>query len=211
MVDLNELYDAILTGNLEKSVKVTREAIAENREPQDIINNYMAKAMEEVGARFEVGKAFVPELLIASRAMKGALALLQPLMAGSDTEKNATIVIGTVKGDLHDIGKNLVASMLEGSGFNVVNLGIDISAEKFVAAAQEHNAQVICLSALLTTTMGYMPEVIDALNNSPLKDKVKIMIGGAPVTSAFASQIGADGDSDNANAAVALAKRLTQA
>ncbi len=211
MANLNELYEAILTGNLKNAVRVTQEAVNEKIAPQLIIDEYMAKAMEEVGARFEAGKAFVPELLIAARAMKGALDLLKPFMSGDQKGDSGTIVIGTVKGDLHDIGKNLVASMLEGCGFHVVNLGVDIPAEKFVNAARENNARIICLSALLTTTMGYMKEVIEAVNNSDLKGKVKIMVGGAPVTESFALQIGACGYSDNANSAVSLAKKLISA
>ena len=168
----------------------------------------MSKAMEEIGARFETGKAFVPELLMAARAMKGALELLKPVMENAKIERIGTVVIGTVKGDLHDIGKNLVASMLEGCGFEVINIGVDIPAEKFVKEAEEHNANIICLSALLTTTMIYMQDVVNAVKQSSLKDKVKIMIGGAPVSDKFAKQIGADGYSDNANSAVALAKRL---
>ena len=208
MTDLTKLYEAILTGNLKGAVEITSLAIEENVDPQLIINDYMSKAMEDVGARFEAGQAFVPELLISARAMKGALELLKPLLIGGNSDKNGTVIIGTVKGDLHDIGKNLVASMLEGCGFNVVNLGVDIPAEKFVAAAKEHNAQIICLSALLTTTMSYMKDVVDAVNDSEIKNKVKIMIGGAPVTESCAVQIGASGYSDNANSAVVLAKKL---
>lgn len=208
MAELTRLYEAVLTGKLPDAIEVTSEAIAENIDPQIIINDYMSKAMEEIGTRFEAGKAFVPELLMAARAMKGALELLKPIMAKAKTELIGTVIIGTVKGDLHDIGKNLVACMLEGCGFEVINAGIDVSAEKFISIAQEHNANIICLSALLTTTMTYMKEVVDAVKSSPLSGKVKIMIGGAPVNESFAAQIGADGYSDNANSAVALAKKL---
>lgn len=211
MVDLNRLYTAILTGKLNIAKEVTSEAIAENYEPQEIINNYMAKAMEEIGARFETGKAFVPELLMAARAMKGSLDLLKPLLADNASVRLGKVVIGTVKGDLHDIGKNLVASMLEGCGFEVINLGVDISSEKFIAAIKEHDAQILCLSALLTTTMNYMKEVVQALEQSGIRQDVKIMIGGAPVTESFALQIGADGYSDNANAAVTLARSFIPA
>lgn len=211
MVDLEKLQDAILTGKLEIAKTVTNEAIAEGLEPQFIINTYMAPAMEEIGRRFEEGQAFVPELLMAARAMKGALELLKPLMKGGVSTQLGKVVIGTVKGDLHDIGKNLVASMLEGCGFEVINLGVDISSEKFVNAAREHGAQIICLSALLTTTMNYMQEVIQALEQSGLRKQVKVMIGGAPVSESFACQIGADGYSDNANSAVVLAKSLLSA
>ena len=164
--------------------------------------------MEEVGRRFENQEAFVPELLLAGRAMKGALEVLKPHLSGDSSTHLGKVVIGTVKGDLHDIGKNLVASMLEGCGFEVINIGIDISSEKFIQAVKEHKADILCMSALLTTTMSYMEEVIKALKASGIRDEVKVMIGGAPVSESFARQIGADGYSDNANAAVCLAKSL---
>jgi len=208
MANLNQLYDAILTGNLNLSVSTTQEAIAEGLNPQTVINDYMVKAMEEMGARFESGKAFVPNLLMSARAMKGSLELLKPLLKTDGSESAGKVVIGTVKGDLHDIGKNLVASMLEGCGFEVINLGVDVSSEKFVEAIKEHNADVICMSALLTTTMNYMKEVVAAIEAAGLKSKVKVMIGGAPLSKSFADQIGADGYSDNANSAVQLAKAL---
>lgn len=208
MDNLNVLHEAILKGDLNKAVGITQEAIAENIDPQQIINNYMSPAMEEVGARFEAGEAFVPELLLAARAMKGSLELLKPLMSENASARLGKVIIGTVKGDLHDIGKNLVASMLEGCGFEVINLGVDISSEKFIAAIKEHKADILCMSALLTTTMTYMKEVIDALGVSGMRQDVKVMIGGAPISTTFATQIGADGYSDNANSAVTLAKSL---
>ncbi len=211
MADLESLYEAILKGKLDVAKAVTTEAIAENIDPHLIINNYMSRAMEDIGKRFEEGKAFVPELLMAARAMKGALDLLKPLMKGAASHRLGKVVIGTVKGDLHDIGKNLVASMLEGCGFEVINLGTDISSEKFIPAIKENQAQILCLSALLTTTMNYMQEVIDALEKTGIRQEVKVMIGGAPVSESFARQIGADGYSDNANAAVTLAKSLLSA
>ena len=198
MVDLNLLYEAILGGKLEQSVEVTNQAIAEGVEPQAIINGYMIKAMEEVGQRFQRGEAFVPNLLMAARAMKGSTAL-------------GKVVIGTVKGDLHDIGKNLVASMLEGCGFEVINLGVDVGSEKFIEAVKENKADILCLSALLTTTMNYMKEVIDALQAAGMRDEVKVMVGGAPVTNAFAQQVGADGYSEDASEAVAVARKLVSA
>ena len=211
MADLESLYEAILKGKLDVAKAVTTEAIAENVDPQLIINEYMSRAMEDIGKRFEEGKAFVPELLMAARAMKGALDLLKPLMKGAASHRLGKVGIGTVKGDLHDIGKNLVASMLEGCGFEVINLGTDISSEKFITAIKENQAQILCLSALLTTTMNYMQEVIDALEKTGIRQEVKVMIGGAPVSESFARQIGADGYSDNANAAVTLAKSLLSA
>ena len=205
---LKPLYEAIVAGKLEPAVEITRQAIAEGVAPQMIINNYMIKAMGEVGQRFQDGKAFVPQLLMAGRAMKGALELLKPLLAGSASTTIGKIVIGTVKGDLHDIGKNLVASMLEGCGFEVINIGIDVTCDKFVEAVKENHADILCMSALLTTTMTYMKEVIQALEEAGIRNQVKVMIGGAPVSQGFSDEIGADGYSDNANTAVAVAKEL---
>ena len=205
---LKPLYEAIVAGKLEPAVEITRQAIAEGIAPPMIINNYMIKAMGEVGQRFQDGKAFVPQLLMAGRAMKGALELLKPLLAGSASTTIGKIVIGTVKGDLHDIGKNLVASMLEGCGFEVINIGIDVTCDKFVEAVKENHADILCMSALLTTTMTYMKEVIQALEEAGIRNQVKVMIGGAPVSQGVADEIGADGYSDNANTAVAVAKEL---
>lgn len=211
MSNLNELYDAILVGKLEDAVKVTKIAVEEGVIPHEIINEYMIKAMEEIGSRFEAGKVFVPNLLMSARAMRGALDVLKPLMQGQVDSYIGKIVIGTVKGDLHDIGKNLVASMFEGCGFEVINLGVDVSSDKFISAALENKADIICMSALLTTTMNYMKEVVAAVEASELKGKVKIMVGGAPVNDAFAKAIGADAYTSNANAAVVMAKKLIAA
>ena len=205
-MELEKLYEAIVNGKLEDAVEITNQAIAAGIEPQSIINDYMIKGMGEIGARFEAGKVFVPNLLMSARAMKGSLEIVKPLLRAGDTSSAGKVVIGTVKGDLHDIGKNLVASMLEGCGFEVVNIGVDASAEKFIQIAKEENADIICLSALLTTTMTYMKEIVDNVKNAGLN--VKIMVGGAPVNDAFANSIGADGYSSNANAAVSLAKSL---
>lgn len=211
MNNLNELYDAILVGKLEDAVKVTKIAVEEGMTPHEIINQYMIKAMEEIGSRFEAGKVFVPNLLMSARAMRGALDVLKPLMQGQVDSYIGKIVIGTVKGDLHDIGKNLVASMFEGCGFEVINLGVDVSSDKFISAALENKADIICMSALLTTTINYMKEVVAAVEASELKGKVKIMVGGAPVNDAFAKAIGADAYTSNANAAVVMAKKLIAA
>ena len=211
MNNLNELYDAILVGKLEDAVKVTKIAVEEGMTPHEIINQYMIKAMEEIGSRFEAGKVFVPNLLMSARAMRGAVDVLKPLMQGQVDSYIGKIVIGTVKGDLHDIGKNLVASMFEGCGFEVINLGVDVSSDKFISAALENKADIICMSALLTTTMNYMKEVVAAVEASELKGKVKIMVGGAPVNDAFAKAIGADAYTSNANAAVVMAKKLIAA
>ena len=208
MADFQQLHDAILAGNLNAAVAVTKEAIEAGAEPGELVNNYMIKAMEDIGAKFEAGQAYVPNLLMAARAMKGSLELLRPLMQGSGVSSMGKVVIATVKGDLHDIGKNLVASMLEGCGFEVVNLGVDASDQKIVDAVTQHKPDILALSALLTTTMGNMKSVINALSVAGLRDSVKIMVGGAPVSEAFAKEIGADGYSANANEAVALAKTL---
>ena len=202
------LFQAILDGKSEDAATATREAIAQNIAPQDLINGQMIRAMSEVGRRFQDGKAFVPQLLMAGRAMKAALEILKPMMAGTANTTLGKVVIGTVKGDLHDIGKNLVASMLEGCGFEVVNIGIDVSADTFIQAVKDNQPDILCMSALLTTTMGYMKEVIDALEAAGIRDQVKVMVGGAPVTQGFADEIGADGYSDNANSAVTVAKQL---
>lgn len=209
MATLTDLHNAIVDGNLELAISTTKESLQENIDPQILISDYLIKGMEEIGARFESGKAYVPNLLMSARAMKGALELLKPYMENShEIVTLGKVVIGTVKGDLHDIGKNLVCSMLEGCGFEVINLGVDVSDEKFVQAAREYKANIVCMSALLTTTMVYMKEVIKAFENAGIRNEVKIMVGGAPLSEKFALEIGADGYSDNANAAVALARRL---
>jgi corrinoid protein of di/trimethylamine methyltransferase len=202
------LFEAILNGKSDEAAAATKEAIAQGIAPQDLINGQMIRAMSEVGRRFQDGKAFVPQLLMAGRAMKAALEILKPMMAGTANTTLGKVVIGTVKGDLHDIGKNLVASMLEGCGFEVVNIGIDVSADTFIQAVKENQPDILCMSALLTTTMGYMKEVIDALEAAGIRNQVKVMVGGAPVTQGFADEIGADGYSDNANSAVTVAKQL---
>lgn len=207
MADLNELFEAILIGNLEKSVSVTEQAINEKIGAKDIME-YMVKAMDEIGDRFEKNIVFVPNLLMAARAMKGCLELIRPLLADSGAEAKGKVAIATVQGDLHDIGKNIVASMLEGSGFEILNLGVNIGADKFVEVVKNEKPDIIALSALLTTTMPNMKTIIDALEAAGLRDQVKIMIGGPAVTQEFTDSIGADGWSDNGNAAVRLAKQL---
>jgi corrinoid protein of di/trimethylamine methyltransferase len=203
-----ELYDAILTGNAKKAEEVTKAALDAKADPSELLAKYMIPAMDEVGKRFECNEYFVPELLIAARAMKTALRLLTPRLADIGAKAIGRVVIGTVQGDLHDIGKNLVASMLEGGGFEVVDLGVDVPAEKFVEAAKEQAGTLVALSALLTTTMPQMKNVIQALASANIRGKTKVMIGGAPITQQYADEIGADGYSDNASAAVALARKL---
>ncbi|ASV74654.1 Methyltransferase corrinoid protein [Thermogutta terrifontis] len=208
MSDYSKLYDAIVTGDHRTAVEVTKAALEANVDPSELISKYMIPAMNEVGQRFACNEYFVPELLIAARAMKAALELITPKLAETGAKRIGRVVIGTVKGDLHDIGKNLVASMLEGAGFEVVDLGVDVPPEKFVQAAQERPGTIVAMSALLTTTMLNMKNVIEALQQSGLRDKVRVMVGGAPITPQFAQQIGADGYGENATEAVDVARRL---
>ena len=208
MSDYSELYNAILTGNAKKAEEVTKAALAAKVDPTELVQKYMIPAMDEVGKRFECNDYFVPELLIAARAMKTSLELITPMLKAVGAEPVGRVVIGTVQGDLHDIGKNLVASMLEGGGFQVVDLGVDVSPDRFVEAAKEKQGSIVALSALLTTTMTMMKAVIQALEKAGIRDKTKVMIGGAPITQQYADEIGADGYSDNANGAVAMARKL---
>lgn len=209
--DLRELYEAILTGDADQAAALVQAALDADVDPQRLIQDYMIPAMDEVGRRFENAEYFVPELLIAGRAMKGALELVRPLLAERGIEPVARVVIGTVEGDLHDIGKGLVASMLEGGGFEVIDLGVDVPAERFVEATRESGARLVALSALLTTTMLNMRTVIEALKEAGMESQCKVMVGGAPLTEQFAKSIGADGYSRDAAAAVALARKLVAA
>jgi 5-methyltetrahydrofolate--homocysteine methyltransferase len=208
MAEHSELYNAILTGNAPKAEEAAKAALESGTEANELVQKDMIPAMDEVGKRFECNEYFVPELLIAARAMKKVLELLTPLLAKEGVEAAGRVVIGTVQGDLHDIGKNLVASMLEGGGFEVVDLGVDVPAEKFVEVAKEKGGTIVALSALLTTTMTVMKAVVDALEAAGIRDTTKVMIGGAPITQQYADEIGADGFSDNASAAVAIAREL---
>ena len=203
-----ELHDAILKGNAKAAVEATRRALEGGADALDLVNREMVPAMDEVGRRYECEEYFVPELLLAARAMKGSLELLRPLLAASGAQPAGRVAIGTVKGDLHDIGKNLVGAMLEGAGFEVIDLGADVAAERFVDAVRNRQVTVICLSALLTVTMPSMKATIEALTAAGVRDRVKVLVGGAPVTARFAEQIGADGFGENATAAVALARRM---
>ena len=209
MSDASELYDAIVVGDAKRAVEVTKAALEAGVEVTDLLQKQMIPAMAEVGKRFECNEFFVPELLIAARAMKSAMELLAPKLAEAGAKPAGRVVIGTVQGDLHDIGKNLVASMLEGGGFEVVDLGVDVSSEQFVEAAGKQEGSVVAMSALLTTTMTVMKSTIEALEKAGIRDKTKVMIGGAPITQQYADEIGADGYSDNASAAVAVARQLT--
>jgi corrinoid protein of di/trimethylamine methyltransferase len=207
MPDLKSLHDAVINGDSQASAEITRQALAEGTDPLKLVNEYMVPAMDEVGRRFECSEYFVPELLISARAMKAALELIRPLLAARGAQPAGRVAIGTVKGDLHDIGKNLVASLLEGGGFEVIDLGVNVSPEKFIATIHEKGANIVAMSALLTTTMPAMKTTIEALKHAGVRDKVRVLIGGAPITQRYAEEIGADGYSESAVGAVALAKK----
>jgi 5-methyltetrahydrofolate--homocysteine methyltransferase len=207
MEQLTKIYDCILEGDMAGTSQAVQAAIDAGLPAGQIMNEGMIAAMAEVGRLFEEGEYFVPEMLIAARAMKSGLALIQPLLVDSGIEPAGKIAVGTVKGDLHDIGKNLVAMMLEGAGFEIVDLGTDVPPEKFVEAAKS-GVDLIGLSALLTTTMPSMEATIKALVEAGLRDQVKVIIGGAPVTPEYAARIGADGYAPDASQAASLAKTL---
>ena len=207
MAVLEELQQAIISGNRDKAKELTQKALDQGIEARKIVVEGIAVAMEVVGEKFRANEFFVPELLIAQRAMKESLSM----MSGEAVDHIGTVVIGTVKGDLHDIGKNLVAAMLEGAGFKVVDLKVDVSPEQFVAAANENSANLIAMSALLTTTMGSMRDTVAALGDAGLRDKVKVIVGGAPVTQSYADEIKADGYAPDAASAVEKAKQLLPA
>jgi 5-methyltetrahydrofolate--homocysteine methyltransferase len=207
MPDLKELYDAVVSGNAKATQAITQQALADGVDPLKLVNEYMVPAMDEVGRRFEANEYFVPELLISARAMKASLELIRPILTARGDKPVGRVAIGTVKGDLHDIGKNLVASLLEGGGFEVIDLGVNVTPEKFIETVNAKQANIIAMSALLTTTMPSMKTTIDALKQAGVRGKVKVLIGGAPITQKYADEIGADGYSENAVGAVALAKK----
>jgi len=207
MAVLDDLKQAIISGDRVKAKELTQKALADGTQARTIVVDGIAAAMEVVGEKFRANEFFVPELLIAQRAMKESLSV----MSGADVDHIGTVVIGTVKGDLHDIGKNLVAAMLEGAGFKVVDLGVDVSPDKFVESSTENSANLIAMSALLTTTMGSMRDTVAALDSAGLHDKVKVIIGGAPVTQSYADEIKADGYAPDAASAVEKAKKLLPA
>jgi corrinoid protein of di/trimethylamine methyltransferase len=211
MAQSKELYNAILNGDAKKAHAATQVALAEGTEPMQLIAESMVPAMDEVGKLFEAEEYFVPELLLAGRAMKSAMEIIRPLLVASGQRMAVRVIIGTVSGDLHDIGKNIVASMLEGSGFEVIDLGADVSPDSFVAAIKERSPHVVCMSALLTVTMPAMKTTIEAIKSAGVRTQVKILIGGAPVTRQYAEEIGADGYSDNAGGAVSMVKSLVAA
>lgn len=208
MASLEVLKNGVIEGNVKQVVEGTQACLDSGMDALDIINKGLVAGMHVVGPRFKAGEMFVPEVLMSARAMSAGVELVKSILVDTEIPSEGKILIGTVKGDLHDIGKNLVAIMLESSGFEVVNLGVDISPEQFAAAIKEHKPQVIGLSALLTTTMLAMKETIDYLQEAGLRDTVKVMIGGAPVSSDFATEIGADGYAPDGGSAVDLAKSL---
>jgi len=204
-----KISEAVLGGRKGEVESLVRESLESGTKPETILAEGLIAAMSEVGARFERGEFYVPEMLIAARAMQAGLALLKPHLTIEAAQMAGKVVIGTVKGDLHDIGKNLVAMMLEGAGFEIVDLGTDVPPEKFAAAVREHRPKLVGMSALLTTTMRNMRATIEAIEDIGLRDQVKVVVGGAPLTEAFAKEIGADGYAPDASRAVALAKHLS--
>jgi 5-methyltetrahydrofolate--homocysteine methyltransferase len=205
---LKEIYDGVMSGSAGEVPAKVKAALEAGIPPATILNEGMISAMNQVGKLFEEGEFFVPEMLISARAMQAGLAVLKPKLALADIKATGRVVAGTVKGDLHDIGKNLVCMLLEGAGFEVIDLGTDVAPEKFVEVIKEGRADLVALSALLTTTMPNMRATIEGLKAAGLRDKAKVMIGGAPVTQTYADQIGADGYAPDASRAVALAKSL---
>jgi 5-methyltetrahydrofolate--homocysteine methyltransferase len=208
MQDYKPLYDAIVQGDWTGARKIAEQAVSDGADPWKLVTDFMTPAMDEVGRRFEGEEFFIPELLLAARAMKAALEVLRPRLAGTGARPAARVVIGTVQGDLHDIGKNLVAAMLEGAGFDVIDLGVNVPPAKFVQTVREREATIVALSALLTTTMPSMRTTIQGLKEAGLRDRVKVLVGGAPVTQRYADEIGADGYGGTAPAAVTLARKV---
>ena len=206
---IKDIYEGVLAFQVDRVKELTQAEMDAGTDIQTILNDGLISAMDEVGEKFSQGDLFVPEMLMSAKAMKGGLEVLKPHLSGKTIPSRGTVVIGTVKGDLHDIGKNLVAMMMEGAGLAVVDLGVDVTAEKFVQAAKDSNANVVALSALLTTTMPAMDTTIKAIKEAGLS--VKTIVGGAPVTQKFANQIGSDGHSDDAPGAVELVRRLIKA
>jgi 5-methyltetrahydrofolate--homocysteine methyltransferase len=211
MDDWKQLHDAVVSGDARTARRVTEQALAAGAAPLRLVNEFMVPAMNEVGRRFECNEYFVPELLLSARAMKAALELIRPLLIQSGAQPVGRVVIGTVKGDLHDIGKNLVAALLEGGGFEVIDLGVNVTPEKFIETLQAKGAHIVAMSALLTTTMPSMKTTIEAFKQAGLRDRVKVLVGGAPVTQKYAAEIGADGFSESAPGAVALARQTMAA
>lgn len=211
MSSLADVSQNVIAGKLDLVKENVKNLIDAGTAPLEIINNGLIEGMNVVGARFKAGEMFVPEVLKCAKAMAAGVELVKPLIADGEVESRGKVVLGTVKGDLHDIGKNLVAMMMESGGLEVINLGIDIAPDKFAQAIREHNPQVLAMSALLTSTMPQIQVVIDYLEQAGLRDKVKVIIGGAPVTREFADSVGADGFAPDAASATDLAKELISA
>ncbi len=207
---LEQINELLQKGNMPEVIRLCNVAIEEGSSASDILDALLS-GMSVIGGKFKRNEVFVPEVLIAARAMNGGLDVIKPLLVEEGVESIGKVVIGTVKGDLHDIGKNLVSMMMTGAGFEVIDLGVDVSPEKYVAALEEHNAEILCMSALLTTTMTNMKAVIEALDEKGLRDSVKVMIGGAPVTDQYAEEIGADKYTPDAATAAEVAKELVTA
>ena len=209
MADLTPLKQAVIDGNAKKVLEIVKEALEEKIDPQSLLTDHMIPGMLEVGELMAEGEYFIPEVLRSAKAMNGALELVEPLLAGGDRKTAGEVIIGSVKGDIHDIGKNLVAMLLKGNGFIVQDLGVDVPVEKFVEAAQAVDGPVIVgMSALITPVLDEMEAVIKAIGDAGIRDRVRIMVGGAPVTDEYADSIGADGTALDAAAAVTLAKKL---
>lgn len=208
MVDLKEITQKLIQGMAPQVKELVQEAINEGQDLGSILNDGLLAGMSVVGERFKKAEVYFPEVLVAAHAMKAGMVLLRPLLAEKNIGYSGRVVLGTVRGDLHDIGKNLVGMMLEGAGFEVIDLGIDVSNEKFVEAVKEKNPDIIGMSALLTTTMPIMKEVMESLNKSMIREKVKVMVGGAPITQKYADEIGADGFGPDAATAVDRAREL---
>jgi 5-methyltetrahydrofolate--homocysteine methyltransferase len=208
---LKVIFEGVMEGDMALTQEKVQEAIDAGIAPDSILQEGLITAMAEVGRLFEEGEYFVPEMLIAARAMKAGLALLRPLLIAADVKPEGKVAFGTVKGDLHDIGKNLVCMMLEGAGFEIVDLGVDVGPDKFIDAIVNQGVDIVGMSALLTTTMPNIKGTVDAIKEAGVRDKVKIMIGGAPVTDAYAKEVGADGYAPDASRAVTLAKSLVAA
>ncbi|NLJ35294.1 MAG: cobalamin-binding protein [candidate division WS1 bacterium] len=208
MADLQAIAEAVISGDRDTVSTLVQEAVNEGTAPEDVINEGLIAGMNVVGVKFKANEFYVPEVLIAARAMHAGMDIVKPLLAESESISRGKIVLGTVKGDLHDIGKNLVGMMLEGGGYDVIDIGVDQAPESFVESAQAQEAQIVALSALLTTTMPAMKDTIDAIVEAGLRDDVKIIVGGAPVTQSFADEIGADGYAADAASAVDLANSL---
>lgn len=208
MTNYEELSQNVIAGHGVRVMELTKQALDNGADPVEIINRGLIPGMTVVGARFKAGQMFVPEVLMSARAMNAGMELVKPLLVGQELPSAGKVIIGTVKGDLHDIGKNLVGMMLESAGFSVVNLGVDVSPEKFVQAVKEHKPGVLGMSALLTTTMLSMKDVIEILKEEGLRDRVKVVVGGAPISQDFAEEIGADGFAPDAASATELCKKL---